>query len=118
MSSDKSDLPLYLTALYLQAIHKAKAEVQAFALGIIHWVDGVKAAFESGNGGQFTEATMKNLDSMRCVFTLYRCGAHSMIQLCLSALIDEICEWATARLVRLIFFFYLSMNLNEILCGH
>lgn len=56
--------------LCFQTIAKAKTEVQAFAQDIIHWVDGVKAAFESSDGGQFTEATMKNLHSMRYVLTL------------------------------------------------
>ncbi|KAF8068740.1 hypothetical protein FPV67DRAFT_1760709 [Lyophyllum atratum] len=58
----------------------AKSEVQGFAKDIIGWVSDVKSSFNAAGNGDFTRTTWNNLTKMR-------------------DLIDEICRWATTRLL-------------------
>ncbi|KAG6901992.1 hypothetical protein C0995_005792 [Termitomyces sp. Mi166 len=72
----------------------AKAEVRNFADEIVQWVDQVKESFEKAGNGRFTSITWDNLADMR-------------------ALIDEICFWATERLVRVLrLCFLFEVNIN------
>jgi hypothetical protein len=48
-------------------VFKAKAEIQMFSKDVIHWVSGVKSAFENLYGGRFTATTQENLKCMRWV---------------------------------------------------
>jgi hypothetical protein len=63
----------------------------------------MKAAFEDGRlkRGRFTEKTSQNLQERRCV-SWYFSGCMLNLPLVIRELIDEICVWATARLVRLV----------------
>ncbi|KAG6875730.1 hypothetical protein C0993_007772, partial [Termitomyces sp. T159_Od127] len=61
-------------------ISRAQREVRDFSLKIINWVNRVKESFEKAGNGQFTNITRNNLADMR-------------------GLIDEICGWASERLV-------------------
>jgi hypothetical protein len=51
----------------LQAISKAKVDIQAFAKVIVHWVSQVASAFKNGNGGRFTLETWRHLEGIRYV---------------------------------------------------
>ena len=51
----------------LQAISKAKADVQGFSKEIVHWVSQIAAAFRHDHGGRFTLQTWNDLAEMRYV---------------------------------------------------
>ncbi|KAJ7686101.1 hypothetical protein B0H17DRAFT_1072702 [Mycena rosella] len=61
------------------AIRKAKSAALKFAKRIVGWIEDLLKAFREGNMEQFTMKTWHNLDSVR-------------------VLVDEICQWAKARL--------------------
>ncbi|KAJ7907041.1 hypothetical protein B0H13DRAFT_2503839 [Mycena leptocephala] len=60
-------------------VSKAKSAALQFAKKIVHWIENVLKASQDGNTGQFTLKAWDNLDSVR-------------------VLVDEICQWAKARL--------------------
>jgi hypothetical protein len=85
--------------MVIQTVSRAKSEVQKFAKDVIQWVGDVQAVFQSHKGGSFTRRTKKSLAKMRYVSILQRTNESCVESVILSALIDEICKWATARLV-------------------
>jgi len=85
----------------IQSVSRAKSEVQKFAKDVIQWVGDIQAVFQSGQIGSFTRRTKKSLVKMRYVSILQRIDESCVESVIFSALIDEICKWATARLVRL-----------------
>ena len=91
---------------------KANRDVQSLAKEIVHWVGEIKSAFEH-EGGHFTSKTRKNMATMRYVSDC-PC-AHRMYSWkfrIFSTLIEEICRWATARLVQITpFCFLLFLNI-------
>jgi len=87
-----------LVITIVQTVTRAKAEVQKFAKDVIRWVGDVQAVFQSNKSGIFTQRTKKSLAKMRYV-SILRTNESCVEIITLSALIDEICKWATARLV-------------------
>ena len=90
-----------LVITVIQTVSRAKSEVQKFAKDVIQWVGDVQAVFQSHKSGSSIKRIKKSLTKMRYVSILQRINESCVESLILSALIDEICIWATARLVRL-----------------
>ena len=99
----RSILKLVLIMTYFQMASRAKADVLAFAQNIVHWVGEMRLSFQSGEGGHFTSRTKKNLKKIRYASSALATGYKPKVTFFLRELIDEICKWATARLMRLTF---------------
>jgi hypothetical protein len=85
-----------------QKVTRAKSDVQQFASQIVQWVTEMTAAFEDGRVRRYSRRTKKNLEKRRHV-DLANAHTDLCAEIRLSALIHEICAWAAARLVRLVY---------------
>jgi len=87
-------LHVALVIMTIRLLCRAKADVQKFAKDVIR---DVQTVFRSRESGTFMQK--KSLTKMRYVRILQRTNETFVDSTILSALVDEICKWATARLV-------------------